>query len=38
MVQNIHRKSLINENYNSMSSPDVLKTFLFYLYVKCDTR
>ena len=30
--------SLINQHYNTMSFPDNLKTFLFYLYVKYDTR
>ena len=30
--------SLINQHYNTMSSPDSSKTFLFYLYVKYDIR
>ena len=30
--------SLINQYYNTMSSPDNSRTFLFYLYVKYDTR
>ena len=38
MVQNMNRKPLINQHYNTMSSPDRSKTFLFYLYVKYDTR
>ena len=30
--------SLINQHYNTMSFSDNLKTFLFYLNVKYDTR
>ena len=30
--------SLINQHYNTVSSPDSSKTFLFYLYVKYDIR
>ena len=33
----IENLSLINQHYNTMSSPDNSKT-LFYLYVKYDTR
>ena len=38
-IPNINRKSfLINQHYNTMSSPDNSKIFLLYLHVKYDTR
>ena len=39
LARKINRNlSLINQHYNTMSSPENWKTFLFYKYVKYDTR
>ena len=39
LARKINRNlSLINQHHNTMSSPENWKTFLFYKYVKYDTR